>query len=168
MFQQLGFNRFQDEVRRCREEYGFRALKLQPQYHGLNPLSSASDFFFETAPIEGTAAPTRIWAIGDSGTRGLSPIEKASKVRDAYLALAGARPTDVWLALGDNAYYAGEDAEYQTQFFDQYPMILRQTAVWSTIGNHETYSQVQEGLLPYFRIFSFPSKGEAGGTPSRG
>ena len=40
---------FRDEVRRCREQYGFRALKLQPQYHGLNPLSSASDFFFEAA-----------------------------------------------------------------------------------------------------------------------
>jgi len=40
---------FQDEVRRCREEYGFAALKLQPQYHGLNPLSASSDFFFETA-----------------------------------------------------------------------------------------------------------------------
>ena len=40
---------FRDEVRRCREVYGFRALKLQPQYHGLNPASAASDFFFESA-----------------------------------------------------------------------------------------------------------------------
>jgi len=40
---------FRDEVLRCRELYGFRALKLQPQYHGLNPVSSSSDFFFETA-----------------------------------------------------------------------------------------------------------------------
>lgn len=40
---------FQDEVRRCREQYGFTALKLQPQYHGLNPMSASSDFFFETA-----------------------------------------------------------------------------------------------------------------------
>jgi predicted TIM-barrel fold metal-dependent hydrolase len=40
---------FQDEVRRCREEHGFVALKLQPQYHGLNVFSSSSDFFFETA-----------------------------------------------------------------------------------------------------------------------
>jgi hypothetical protein len=40
---------FRDEVRRCREEYGFRALKLQSQYHGLNPFNSASSFFFETA-----------------------------------------------------------------------------------------------------------------------
>lgn len=40
---------FSDEVRRCKEEYGFRALKLQPQYHGLNPLSSISDTFFGVA-----------------------------------------------------------------------------------------------------------------------
>ena len=31
---------FRDEVRRCREQYGFAALKLQPQYHGLNPISA--------------------------------------------------------------------------------------------------------------------------------
>ncbi|MFB3828261.1 MAG: amidohydrolase family protein [Bryobacteraceae bacterium] len=40
---------FRDEIRRCRERYGFRALKLQPQYHGLNPFSARSSFFFETA-----------------------------------------------------------------------------------------------------------------------
>jgi predicted TIM-barrel fold metal-dependent hydrolase len=40
---------FREEVHRCRERYGFRALKLQPQYHGLNPMSDRSDFFFETA-----------------------------------------------------------------------------------------------------------------------
>jgi predicted TIM-barrel fold metal-dependent hydrolase len=42
-------------VRRCREEYGFGALKLQPQYHGLNPFSNASDFFFEAALDNGMA-----------------------------------------------------------------------------------------------------------------
>ena len=40
---------FRDEIRRCREKYGFCALKLQPQYHGLNPLLASSDFFFEAA-----------------------------------------------------------------------------------------------------------------------
>lgn len=40
---------FQDEIRRCAEELGFRALKLQPKYQALNPLSSRSDFFFEAA-----------------------------------------------------------------------------------------------------------------------
>ncbi|NOT60495.1 MAG: amidohydrolase [Acidobacteria bacterium] len=40
---------FLDELKRCVEELGFRALKLQPQYHGLNPLWPTSDFFFEAA-----------------------------------------------------------------------------------------------------------------------
>jgi predicted TIM-barrel fold metal-dependent hydrolase len=40
---------FRDEIRRCAEELGFRALKLQPQYQALNPISDRSDFFFETA-----------------------------------------------------------------------------------------------------------------------
>ena len=46
---QLSEREFRDEVRRTVERFGFRALKLQPQYHGLNPISPRSDFFFETA-----------------------------------------------------------------------------------------------------------------------
>ncbi|MBC7927815.1 MAG: amidohydrolase family protein [Bryobacteraceae bacterium] len=40
---------FRDEVQRCRELYGFRALKFQPQYQALNPLLESSAFLFETA-----------------------------------------------------------------------------------------------------------------------
>jgi predicted TIM-barrel fold metal-dependent hydrolase len=40
---------FQGEVRRCSEELGFTAIKLQPKYQPLNPVSPRSDFFFETA-----------------------------------------------------------------------------------------------------------------------
>lgn len=40
---------FRDEVKRCREQHGFRALKFQPQYQGLNPLLASSAFLFETA-----------------------------------------------------------------------------------------------------------------------
>lgn len=40
---------YRDEIRRCRERYGFRALKLQPQYQALNPLSTKSDFLYESA-----------------------------------------------------------------------------------------------------------------------
>lgn len=40
---------YRDEVRRCAQELGFRALKLQPQYQPLNPISPRSDFLFEAA-----------------------------------------------------------------------------------------------------------------------
>ncbi len=45
----VGRKEFRNEVRRCVEKPGFRALKLQPQYQPLNPISPRSDFFFETA-----------------------------------------------------------------------------------------------------------------------
>lgn len=40
---------FRDEVRRSVELYGFRALKFQPQYQPLNPISPRSDFLFQIA-----------------------------------------------------------------------------------------------------------------------
>jgi predicted TIM-barrel fold metal-dependent hydrolase len=40
---------YRQEMRRCAEVWGFRAIKLQPQYQALNPLSSRSDFLFEAA-----------------------------------------------------------------------------------------------------------------------
>ncbi|MBK5291655.1 MAG: amidohydrolase family protein [Acidobacteriia bacterium] len=38
-----------DEIRRCSEDLGFRAIKLQPQYQALNPLSARSDFLWKAA-----------------------------------------------------------------------------------------------------------------------
>lgn len=40
---------FRDELRRCAESLGLRALKLQPQYQPLNPVGSRSDFLFAAA-----------------------------------------------------------------------------------------------------------------------
>jgi predicted TIM-barrel fold metal-dependent hydrolase len=40
---------FRDEIRRCSEELGLVALKLQPQFNALNPLSKRNDFFWETS-----------------------------------------------------------------------------------------------------------------------
>jgi len=40
---------FRAEIRRCAEDLGFRALKLQPQFQALNPISPRSDFLFAAA-----------------------------------------------------------------------------------------------------------------------
>lgn len=118
---------------------------------------------FRTAPAIGSAAPTRIWVIGDSGTGD----SNAKNVQGAYLDLADKVDTDVWLMLGDNAYNSGTDAEYQTAVFDVYQPLLSNTFLWPTLGNHDSRSADavnQSGA--YFDIFSLPTAAEAGGLPS--
>lgn len=119
--------------------------------------------FFVTAPRAGTAAPVRIWVLGDSGT-GTS---NARNVRDAHADFAGDRHTDVWLMLGDNAYPSGTDAQYQTALFDVYPEMLRTTVLWPTLGNHDGFAADSlTGTGPYYDIFSLPMAAESGGLPS--
>lgn len=113
------------------------------------------DQFVVTPPPPGTAKDTRIWVIGDSGTAGSA----ARAVRDAYYNFNGSRYTDLWLMLGDNAYGSGMDNEYQRAVFDMYPELLRQTVVWSTMGNHDV-------APAYLEIFTLPTQGEAGGLAS--
>lgn len=122
-----------------------------------------TNHFFVTAPIPGTSKSTRIWAIGDAGTT----LPEQIAVRDAYESFTGGRHTDLWLMLGDNAYYSGLDAEYQTAVFNVYTNLFRKSVVWPTLGNHDT-AQATDFLdaYPYFDIFTLPKNGEAGGIPS--
>jgi hypothetical protein len=120
---------------------------------------------FVTAPLSGQSVSTRIWAVGDSG--GLSYGEtNVIPMRDAYYSFTQTRRSDVWLLLGDNAYEDGTDEEFQLNFFNVFPSMLRQTPPWPTIGNHETYSADSGGWFPYLDVFSTPTNGEAGGVPS--
>lgn len=122
-----------------------------------------TNHFFVTAPRPGTPKPTRIWAIGDAGTR----LPEQIAVRDAYEAFTSARHTDLWLMLGDNAYYSGLDAEYQAAVFGVYTNLLRKSVVWPTLGNHDTAGATWfSDAFPYFDIFTLPKNGEAGGVPS--
>ena len=59
--------------------------------------------FFVTSPETGTTNPTRIWILGDSGTKD----DSARAVRDGYFSFTENRHTDLWLMLGDNAYPNG-------------------------------------------------------------
>jgi len=126
-------------------------------------LASGTSYTFRTNPPVGTGQATRIWVLGDSGTK--DAVQAA--VRDGYLSHAAGRYTDVWLMLGDNAYDNGTDAEYQAAVFDMYPTTLRQSVLWPTIGNHDTAQSTNPALtIPHFQMFTMPTAGEAGGVPS--
>jgi hypothetical protein len=123
-------------------------------------LAAGPEYSFVTAPD--TNKPTRIWVLGDSGTANIN----AALVRDAYYSFNGTNDTDLWLMLGDNAYWTGLDTEYQHAVFEMYPEMLQKCVLWTALGNHETYSADENGHFAYLDIFSPPMGGEAGGVPS--
>ena len=119
--------------------------------------------FVVTAPVPGTAKPTRIWVTGCPGTANAN----AGAVRDAFLDFTASRDPDLWIMLGDNAYSDGTDDEYQRAVFETYPQVLPRTVLWPTLGNHDgrtADSATESG--PYYDIFSLPRNGEAGGVAS--
>ena len=126
-------------------------------------IAGDATYHFTTSPTPGTAANTRIWVIGDSGTAN----SNARAVRDAFKTWSASQPANFMMMLGDNAYNSGTDAEYQNAVFDTYPELLRQLPVWPTLGNHDGYSAdsgTQSG--PYYDIFDLPTNAEAGGLQS--
>ena len=141
------------------------ATRYYYEISSTNPVSTetvgaTSTYYFQTHPTPGEQVPARIWVIGDSGTTSTAK----DAVYDAYLAQAGAAThTDAWLMLGDNAYNSGTDEEFQAAVFDSYPELLRNTVMWSCIGNHESYTS---GGAPYLDIHTFPTAGESGGVGS--
>ncbi len=122
-----------------------------------------SNTFFVTHPHIGTPKPTRVWVLGDPGTR--KPEEK--RVRDAYYKWTADRETDLWLMLGDNAYSSGKDEEYQGSVFKMFDAMLRKSVLWPCLGNHDAgsaNSPTQSGI--YYDIFTLPTQGQAGGAMS--
>ncbi len=120
-------------------------------------------YSFTTPPVTGPAAPTRIWVLGDPGTK--NDVQRA--VRDVYYKYTGDRRTDLWLLLGDNAYPDGTDTDYQKAIFEMYPETLRTVPLWPALGNHDGRSAnsiTQSGV--YYDIFTLPTRAQAGGVMS--
>ncbi|MCX6950963.1 MAG: metallophosphoesterase family protein [Verrucomicrobia bacterium] len=120
-------------------------------------------YSFVTPPEPGPAQPTRVWVLGDPGTK--NDVQRA--VRDQYLKFAGKRSADMVLLLGDNAYPEGTDTDYQKAIFEMYPETLRTTPLWSVLGNHDAKSSnsiTQSGV--YYDLFTLPTRAQSGGVAS--
>jgi acid phosphatase type 7 len=120
-------------------------------------------YAFTTPPLTGPASPTRVWVLGDPGTKGSGQLA----VRDAFHTFNANRAVDLWLMLGDNAYPDGTDADYQKALFEVYPETLRTSPLWPALGNHDGHSAnsiTQSGT--YYDIFTLPTRAQAGGVAS--
>jgi len=125
-----------------------------------------SEHYFVTAPTAGSAAPVRVWVVGDSGDGGSAQ----AGVRDAMLAYTGAARPNMMVHVGDIAYTSGTDQEFTDFHFGIYKDIIRHTVQWPTLGNHEgastTSGQPGTSSGPYYDAFVLPTAAEAGGTAS--
>ena len=122
------------------------------------------DHYFKTTPLTSTAQTIRAWVLGNAGHKN----NNQRNVRDAYYNYIGNDHIDLMLLLGDNAYEAGTDADYQLSWFENmYEDRLINSVMWSAFGNHDgdnADSETETG--PYYDIFKFPRSGEAGGVSS--
>jgi len=122
--------------------------------------------FFLTAPPVNTARKIRITAYGDCGNNSANQVN----VKNAYRTYVGSNATDLWLLLGDNAYNAGLDAEYQSNFFNVYKAdLLKNIMLFPAPGNHDyanNATRQDDHNIPYLANFTLPKNGECGGLAS--
>lgn len=131
-------------------------------------LEGGTENYFFTAPVFYSEQSIQIWAIGDFGIGSL----EQNQVLQSYLNYLGGRRNDMWIWLGDNAYYNGTDQEYGSFVFDIYKNQFKNWNFYPALGNHD-YGQ--SGYLstaslgsnfPYFNIFNLPKYAQCGGVPS--
>ena len=125
-------------------------------------LVSGPDYYVKTAVPAGDTRPLRFWVLGDFG----SGTNNQKNVYQAYLAATANRPADLWVWLGDNAYSYGLEDEYQQLVFPIYGPTLRNTPIFITPGNHDYADSETNFNVAYYKLFSFPEKGESGGVAS--
>jgi hypothetical protein len=120
--------------------------------------------YLKTAPAIGSTGPVRIWALGDFGNSS----KNQSDCLDAIMNTTTDHRPDVWIWLGDNAYDKGRDSEYQEHVFRVYQeRLFANTTFFPSPGNHDYGDAKYDGRdIPYFKIFTLPQHGEAGGVPS--
>jgi 3',5'-cyclic AMP phosphodiesterase CpdA len=123
--------------------------------------------YFETTPVPGQAGKYRFGIYGDCGTN--SVIQGLT--RDHMNAYLNGNYMDAWLLLGDNAYAFGIETEYQSNFFNIYKdSFMKKTPLYPAPGNHDYHNdnpgRQNDHDVPYYKVFSMPIKGEAGGVAS--
>ncbi|HLL06167.1 MAG TPA: metallophosphoesterase family protein [Myxococcaceae bacterium] len=106
---------------------------------------------FRTAPVPGTRR-VHFAAVGDFGTGGNDQQEVAAS-------MLGRRP-ELFIAVGDNAYASGTEAELQNNLFIPMADLLAEVPLYSVAGNHEYVTNQSQPYLDNLYLPTSPSGGE--------
>ncbi|EPX58680.1 hypothetical protein D187_003878 [Cystobacter fuscus DSM 2262] len=112
--------------------------------------SRTSPVTFSTAPVPGTRS-VHFTTVGDFGSNNQDQ-------RDVSRAMLGRKP-QLFLALGDNAYEMGTEAEFQHNLFEPMAPLLAQVPFFAVPGNHEY--ETNQGQ-PYFDNLYLPTSQRGG------
>ncbi|WP_426430498.1 metallophosphoesterase [Winogradskyella sp. HB-48] len=132
-------------------------------------LPNDTDLYFKTHPALGSTDPYTFWILGGIGKAHFSSnVAKAIEVRDAFYSYIGNNIIDGIILTGDNADSHGTDIQYQSSLFNTYSEKVKNSIIWSTIGNIDgKYINSGTSIVgAYYDIFSFPTAGESGGLAS--
>ncbi|HEX8702060.1 MAG TPA: metallophosphoesterase [Myxococcaceae bacterium] len=105
---------------------------------------------FRTAPVPGTRR-VHFAAVGDFGTGGNDQQEVAARML--------ARRPELFVALGDNAYASGTEAEIQNNLFIPMADLLAEVPFFAVAGNHE---YVTREAQPYLDNLYLPTSSSGG------
>ena len=126
--------------------------------------------FFVTAPADTSTRRVTLAAFGDCGRNDNSFQTGSLTSYQNYLASQNMKAADLMLLIGDNAYDAGTDAEFSTNFFSRYSgNVLKNHMLFPCPGNHDYANDATRQVdhnVPYYSLFSLPSAGESGGLAS--
>lgn len=130
---------------------------------GETPPASGPSFHFFAPQADGAADSVRFWVLGDCGTQTAAQ----RMVRDAFAPLHAQRRADLWLMLGDNAYYNATDALYQGAVFDMFPGLPPERA--ALVVHRESRNPRQgpntSSNPPLITFSHFPPQANAAGWP---
>ena len=120
--------------------------------------------YFVTSPLSNAPGKYRFWVTGDCGTPGAIQLN----CKNQYNIYNKNKITNGWLLLGDNAYYNGNNLNFDTSFFAPYQSdIMKHAILWPVPGNHDyDNGAANTPTVAYFSVFSLPKMAEAGGFPS--
>ncbi len=106
---------------------------------------------FRTAPVPGTRR-VHFTAMGDFGTGGNAQQEVAASML--------ATDPDLFIAMGDNAYASGTEAEIQNNLFIPMADLLAEVPFFAVAGNHEYVTDESQPYLDNLYLPTSPSGGE--------
>jgi chitodextrinase len=130
----------------------------------LEGLSPATEYTYVVEACGAQSAPKRLRTAPAPGTRrvhfaavGDFGVNNADQ-KGVAASMLSRRP-ELFLALGDNAYESGTEAEFQNNMFAPMAGLLSEVPVFASLGNHEYGTP---DAKPYIDNFYLPSNNPAG------